>query len=60
MVKIKLIYEAGPEEGVMVEVKVLPRVGEKLVMGTSELEVIQVVHTPTSDVHTAIVVLREL
>jgi hypothetical protein len=58
--KIKLIDETDDEKEVVISVSAIPRVGEQVMLGAAEVaEVIQVVHTPTSETHDAIVSVRK-
>ena len=59
IVKVKLEYE-DKEHGSVVEMNTAPRVGERLMTASGEtMEIIQVVHTPTSEECAVFVVLRK-
>ena len=59
--KVKLVYETAGSKELIITMNSVPRVGERLITNGSELvEVVQVVHTPTSEHHDAIVHLRSV
>ena len=59
--KVKLMFEAQDGKEVFVSLNGLPCVGEQLMVADkTAAEVLQVIHTPTSNAHDAIVVLRNV
>jgi hypothetical protein len=57
--KVKLVREIGEGKEIFITMHSVPRVGEHFAIGPDEImEVIQVVHTPTSEQQDAIVHLR--
>ena len=57
--KVKLTYDGYTGKEVLLDFKVVPRVGERLKMKTGEIaEVLQVVHTPTDGEQDAVVVVK--
>lgn len=57
--KVKLVREIGEEKEIFITMNSVPRVGEHFAIGPNQImEVIQVVHTPTSEHQDAIVHLR--
>ena len=57
--KVKLMYDGYISDGVLMDFKAVPRVGERLMVKAGQtVEVLQVVHTPTDGQHDAVVVVK--